>query len=63
MARPPTARPRRIHPRSPAWTRWTCGDDDGDDDDDADDCGRLTRSPRPSPDGPLRDRNSFKGLT
>jgi len=31
-----------------------CGDGDGDDgDDDADDCGRSSRFPRPSPDGPL----------
>lgn len=64
MAHPPTARPRRIHPRSLLWTRWTYGDGDGDDgDDDADDCEHSTHSPRPSPDGPLRDRNSFKSLT
>jgi len=56
MAHPPTARPRQIHPHSLVWTRWTYGDGDDDDgDDDVDDCEHSTRSPRPSPDGPLRD--------
>jgi len=53
--RQPTARPRRTRPRSPASTCWPRDDDDGGGSDDgAGGCGRSARSPRPSPDGPLR---------